>query len=366
LLVLHAEPFHNKAIVWKANIFWRETACYMVSGTTLEMYLEARERSGKFVTDESNAFHADKFEDIDTNPSNPKQLVLAESESGVYILDFDLVVDDTIGFKKQESKFTIRQITDVDFHSYHYPDNVDWTSNDLIFVNRDTEGGGIFYMSPDGNGKTEVGRTIANAESTGILDLSHLLNYPPASIMVTTNQGSPSSMTILVNPTLEDALGVGLDSDIIGGSPDPGWSRDPNDCPVTISLQNQVIQAEDAAYDDAKIVSSEDGYCGEGYIDFSEHSDTSEVTFEVEVSTLATYLITFRYSNGGVSPRPGVVVVNGEEIGEFAFVSTERSWSRWRRESKSAELTKGKNHIELWWYSNSKRPNIDWMSVELK
>jgi hypothetical protein len=61
-------------------------------------------------------------------------------------------------------------------------------------------------MNPDGSGKKTVGMTRDGGESTGILDISELLNYPPASTIITTNQGTPSSMTLLLNPTLKQFL----------------------------------------------------------------------------------------------------------------------------------------------------------------
>ena len=42
-----------------------------------------------------------------------------------------------------------------------------------------------------------------------ILDISELLNYPPASTIITTNQGEPSSMTLLLNPALKQFLAGG-------------------------------------------------------------------------------------------------------------------------------------------------------------
>jgi hypothetical protein len=64
-------------------------------------------------------------------------------------------------------------------------------------------------MNPDGSGKTKVGQTRDGGESTGILDISDILNYPPASTIITTNQGKPSSMTLLLNPTLKQFLAGG-------------------------------------------------------------------------------------------------------------------------------------------------------------
>lgn len=93
---------------------------------------------GTFVTNENDAWSEPKFEDIDTNPRNPKQIVMAESNSGVYILDFDLKFDASKNFKVMESSFSVKMISNSDHNDglgrIQYPDNVDWTKNNLIFV----------------------------------------------------------------------------------------------------------------------------------------------------------------------------------------------------------------------------------------
>jgi len=88
---------------------------------------------GVFVTSESDGWSESKFEDIDTNPNNPTQLVMAESNSGVYILDFDLKFESK-NFKVMESSFAVTMITNFNQENSKYPDNVDWTKNNLIFV----------------------------------------------------------------------------------------------------------------------------------------------------------------------------------------------------------------------------------------
>ena len=100
---------------------------------------------GRFVTNPRDAWSESKFEDIDTNPQKPNQVVLAESNSGVYVLDFDLVFGGSGSstssstdnhFRVAESSFSVIMITSNDGQNQNlrYPDNVDWTRNNLIFV----------------------------------------------------------------------------------------------------------------------------------------------------------------------------------------------------------------------------------------
>lgn len=99
-------------------------------------------------------------------------------------------------------------------------DNVDWTlatalggvlhPNGLIFVNEDTgtSNGEIWMMEPDGASLQKIGDTLGISgatETTGILDISMYVGYAPGSILLTNNQGSNSSLSVLINP---DAVAV--------------------------------------------------------------------------------------------------------------------------------------------------------------
>jgi hypothetical protein len=58
-------------------------------------------------------------------------------------------------------------------------------------------------MKPDGTGLVLIGDTagIASAtETSGVLDISNLVGYIPGSVLVTSNQGSSASLTVLINP----------------------------------------------------------------------------------------------------------------------------------------------------------------------
>jgi hypothetical protein len=57
--------------------------------------------------------------------------------------------------------------------------------------------------APDGSDLTLIGDTagIGGAtETSGILDISVLVGYKPGSIVLTDNQGSNASLTVLINP----------------------------------------------------------------------------------------------------------------------------------------------------------------------
>ena len=55
-----------------------------------------------------------------------------------------------------------------------------------------------------------IASTTVGAESTGIFDVSEMVGYLPGSIMITNNQGSPASMSVLINPDATRAAPVNL------------------------------------------------------------------------------------------------------------------------------------------------------------
>ncbi|MGB5326462.1 MAG: hypothetical protein WBN40_13715 [Pseudomonadales bacterium] len=166
--------------------------------------------SGTFDTTAVGALSSDKLEDIDTSPADPSRAILADETSGVFTFDFDLVFNS--GFDADASGFAITMVSNTSggANSLNGPDNIEWSdatsfgainySEGLVFVNEDTSSGEIWQMQPDGSEQILIANTTVAAESTGILDISSLLGYLPASILITNNQGFPSSMSVLINP----------------------------------------------------------------------------------------------------------------------------------------------------------------------
>jgi hypothetical protein len=201
---------------------------------------------GTFDATDSGALNSTKLEDIDTSPSRPTQAVLGDQDSGLFTFDFSL--DFSSGsFNAVGSSFTITRIqshtNDID-GAFGDADNVEWTdatvldgnayADGLIFVNEDsgTGGGEIWMSEPDGSGLTLIGDTIGingSAETSGILDISRLVGYSPGSILLTSNQGSNASLSVLINPRATPApepslatLGdVNLDGEVNGLDVDP-------------------------------------------------------------------------------------------------------------------------------------------------
>jgi hypothetical protein len=178
------------------------------SGTSTDGFID---------TTVAGAILSSKMEDVDTNPNDPTQVVMGIQETGLFTFDFNL--DFTSGsFYAAGSGFSVMKIqnhvNDID-GQFGDADNVDWTAattlggvsypNGLIFVNEDsgTANGETWMMTPTGSGLTKIADTVADAASTetsGVLDISKLVGFKPGSILVTSNQGSAASLSVLINP----------------------------------------------------------------------------------------------------------------------------------------------------------------------
>lgn len=175
--------------------------------------------NGGFNINSSGSLTASKMEDVDTSPSNPAKVVLGNQNYGVFTLDLNLVFGAV--FDAVSSSFTITKIANTSggSGSLNGPDNVDWTAGTtlngvtypegIIFANEDNSDGEIWKMNTDGSNKVLVGETTVGAESTGIFDLSEFVGYAPGSVLISNNQGSPASMSVLINP---DATVISYDT----------------------------------------------------------------------------------------------------------------------------------------------------------
>ena len=175
--------------------------------------------NGSFSASSSGSLTSDKIEDVDTSPSNPTLAVMGDQTSGVFAFDFAFVFG--AGFDSGASSFTITMVSTTSNGTgvFGQPDNVDWTDattlgataypDGLIFVNEDNSTGEIWHMLPDGSNKVRIASTTILGESTGIFDVSVMVGYLPGSILITNNQGTSASMSVLINP--DATLGTSVD-----------------------------------------------------------------------------------------------------------------------------------------------------------
>ena len=184
--------------------------------------------NGSFDTTASGALSSSKLEDVDTSPSDPTQAVLGDQDSGLFTFDFTF----DFGGGNFSASGSVFSITKIQGHvnntvgQFGNADNVDWIdattlngttyADGLIFVNEDNDNGEIWMSEPDGSGLVKIGDTVGisgSRESSGILDVSDMLGFRPGSILLTDNQGSNASLTVLINPDADVAAEFAADFD---------------------------------------------------------------------------------------------------------------------------------------------------------
>lgn len=168
--------------------------------------------NGTFDTTLAGGLTSSKLEDVDASLADPTKAVLGDQNSGLFTFDFNL--DFSSGsFNAGTSGFGINKLQNDGASgsgSFNNPDNVDWTdattlngttyADGLIFANEDSGEGEMWMMLPDGTGLVKIGDTIGSTESTGIVDISDLVGFNAGSVLLSNNQGSNSSMSVLINP----------------------------------------------------------------------------------------------------------------------------------------------------------------------
>ena len=165
-------------------------------------------RAGYFGSQDDGALTSEKFEDVDTNPLIPTQVVLGDEVYGVFVLDFALTFSSSdgifqSGFSGGSSTYTITMIVNEDDVEMKQADNVLWTAADLIYVCSDGENGAVWQLESDGSGIVRVAsskRTGPDDSPSGAFDISDFLGFEPASILLVDTMGCDSSLAVLINP----------------------------------------------------------------------------------------------------------------------------------------------------------------------
>jgi len=161
--------------------------------------------NGFFSAIENGALTAEKFEDVDTNPLIPTQVVLGEEQLGVFVFDFVLDFSSNGIFQSGSggSSFSLTMIVNQDDGPVKQADNVLWTAADLIYVCSDGANGAVWQFESDGSDIVKVASskmTDPDQNPSAAVDISQYVGYEPASILLVDNMGCGSSMAVLINP----------------------------------------------------------------------------------------------------------------------------------------------------------------------
>jgi hypothetical protein len=112
-------------------------------------------------------------------------------------------------------------------------------------------------------------------------------------------------------------------------------------------LTTSEMQAENATISGAKVMTSNTGFHGTGYVDF-QNASNDFVDWNLGSVSSGSYTVTFRYANGGSSDRPLKITDGTGAIlkSSFSFPPT-GSWSTWKTISFTQSFSSATHHIRI-------------------
>ena len=122
------------------------------------------------------------------------------------------------------------------------------------------------------------------------------------------------------------------------------------------------FQAEDARRVGATFSSSNAGYIGGGYVDYT-NATGDYVEFTVNAAAAGTYALDFRYANGSTSGRPLDLSVDGQVLtGRVPFAPT-GAWTTWATATRTVQLGAGAHTVRVT-SAGWNGPNLDCLTVK--
>ncbi|THU39678.1 T9SS type A sorting domain-containing protein [Niastella caeni] len=104
------------------------------------------------------------------------------------------------------------------------------------------------------------------------------------------------------------------------------------------------------------------GYTGSGFANVDDGVGLG-VTWNVNIPVTGTYVLTWRYANGGGVNRPGKLLINDAEVLSGIDFPATAGWTTWTDVSISQSFTAGQNTIRLESTVDSGLSNIDYLKV---
>ena len=125
-------------------------------------------------------------------------------------------------------------------------------------------------------------------------------------------------------------------------------------------LAEKAYQAEKGSINGGVVENSNDGFNGEGYVNFNKGGD---FTIPVKVDVAGQYKLNIDFSNGSGEER-ALAISAGESKAEHGFKAT-ISWTTWVTESVNLDLVAGENTVKFATVGGNDGPNIDQFDVTL-
>lgn len=124
----------------------------------------------------------------------------------------------------------------------------------------------------------------------------------------------------------------------------------------------QTIEAEyPCLIDGLELESKNEGYSGEGYAN-TDNALGAKITWQVNSTIAQNATLSFRYANGGTTPRDGNLFINETSIGIINLEAT-GAWDSWSTTAVNISLSAGVNELTIEAITADGLANIDLLGV---
>jgi hypothetical protein len=111
------------------------------------------------------------------------------------------------------------------------------------------------------------------------------------------------------------------------------------------ALSSGTLEAEKAVFSGAAVASNQPGFTGTGFVDYATATG-AYIEWTVNASA-GSYLLKFRYANGGTTNRPLKLQINGVTIAASQAFPPTGGWATWKLSLAAVNLIAGTNKIRL-------------------
>lgn len=125
-----------------------------------------------------------------------------------------------------------------------------------------------------------------------------------------------------------------------------------------------VIQGESFCSADGVLEASNEGFQGDGYLNYNNELGT-KANWTLVSETAQSIQMTVQYANGGATARGLNVVINGSQQQSITANPT-ASWTDWQTETVDVTLVEGVNTLELVAVAAEGGPNVDLISFSVE
>ncbi|NJL30201.1 MAG: carbohydrate-binding protein [Phycisphaerales bacterium] len=126
-----------------------------------------------------------------------------------------------------------------------------------------------------------------------------------------------------------------------------------------LEVTQALYEAESATASQASTSSSNPGYSGTGYRDYSGNTG-AYIEWTVDVPSAGNYALEFIYANGAASNRPLEIKVNGNVVNSSLAFNPTGNWTTWLTSATTTALLEGANTIRAT-TTGSNGANVDYL-----